>query len=394
MNKKLHVLIIPSWYPSFKEDYVGSFFREQAIALSKENCRVGILFPELLSLRKLKNIKIFPSYSIYNDNGVNTFKLKWSNWFIKSKYLQIKAFKFIGHLLFKKYLSKFGKPDLIHCQSIFNASFLGEYLSTKYEIPFIIIEHNSGFYYKTQGFQKYYNSAIRISSKAKKCFSVSSSYSKYLNKELKNNLEWGVHHNIVSDFFFKTRIQTPNTEKFIFLTINRLHKIKNVDLLIKSFHLFNEIYPFSELRIVGVGYEYKQLKRLSRSLGIDKKVKFLGRLNRSEIPKQINQSHVYVHSSIYETFGVVFVESLAMGRPVISTNVGGVNEIVDETVGIIINDSNPDEFFQAMKNIKENYETFNPIKIREYCKKRFSEEFLTKKLISHYADVLGHNNYT
>ena len=49
-NDKLHILIIPSWYPEFEGDYVGSFFREQAIGISRQNCKVGIIYPELKSL--------------------------------------------------------------------------------------------------------------------------------------------------------------------------------------------------------------------------------------------------------------------------------------------------------------------------------------------------------
>ena len=53
-NDKLHILIIPSWYPEFEGDYVGSFFREQALGISRQNCKVGIIYPELKSLRSLK----------------------------------------------------------------------------------------------------------------------------------------------------------------------------------------------------------------------------------------------------------------------------------------------------------------------------------------------------
>lgn len=59
MDKSLHILVIPSWYPEFNGDYVGSFFREQAIAINKKKCKVGLIFPELKSLRTLKKLKLF-----------------------------------------------------------------------------------------------------------------------------------------------------------------------------------------------------------------------------------------------------------------------------------------------------------------------------------------------
>ena len=121
INKKLHILIIPSWYPEHDGHYMGSFFREQAIGIQKNGCNVGIIYPELKSLRRTFDIRIFPKLQYYEDEGLKTIKLRWSNWFIKSKFLQILIFKYIGHYLFKKYIKQNGKPDLIHCQSVFNA---------------------------------------------------------------------------------------------------------------------------------------------------------------------------------------------------------------------------------------------------------------------------------
>lgn len=387
----MHILIIPSWYPEFEGDYVGSFFREQALALARKDCKVGVIYPELKSLRGLKAVRIVPFFRIFDDEGVITYIIKWSNWFIKTKYLQIKVFKFLGEILFQKYIYQNGIPDIIHCQSIFNSGFLGEYLSDKYNIPFVITEHNSGFIYKNQGFQKYYSSVIRIANKANRCFSVSSYYSRHLQNELSSNIAWGVHNNIVSDFFLKTKIRIPNTENFIFLTITRLHKIKNVSLIIESFELFTKQYPNSQLKIIGLGNQFRKLKTLAKNLGIEKKIKFLGRVNRDRIPEEINASHVYLHSSLYETFGVVFVEALSMGRPIVTTDCGGADDIINNQVGIKVKNNNPIEFYKAMLIIYKNYNKYDSLKIREYCESKFSENILTEKLIQDYKLSLKEN---
>ena len=216
INNKLHVLIIPSWYPEYDGHYMGSFFREQAQGIKKRGCEVGIIYPELKSLRNTFDIRILPNLISFDDNGINTYKFKWSNWFIKSKSMQIYAFKKIGYLIFKRYIKDNGLPDVIHCQSIFNAGFLGEYIFDKYKIPYIITEHNSGFYYKDQGFKRYYSKASRVINKSKKCFAVSSYYAKYLNVELKSNKKWNTHHNIVDDKFLNCKINNPKEENLSF----------------------------------------------------------------------------------------------------------------------------------------------------------------------------------
>ena len=152
MNNKPHILVIPSWYPEYPGHYVGSFFREQAIGLHKSNAKVGLIFPDLKSLRSLKKIRLLPAYRNYIDDGVITYKILWSNWFIKMKFLQIFVFTKLGMYLFDKYVSENGMPDLIHSQSIFNSGFLAKKIHKKYKIPYVLTEHNSGFYYHNQGF--------------------------------------------------------------------------------------------------------------------------------------------------------------------------------------------------------------------------------------------------
>ena len=82
--------------------------------------------------------------------GLITYKILWSNWFIKLQSIQIIAFKYLGFFI-KRYIKKNTSPDIIHCQSIFNSGFLGEYIFDKYKMPYIITEHNSGFYHEDQG---------------------------------------------------------------------------------------------------------------------------------------------------------------------------------------------------------------------------------------------------
>ena len=391
MDKNLHILVIPSWYPEFEGDYVGSFFREQAIGLSNQNCNVGVIFPELKSLRGLKKIRVIPKLKICDDDGLMTYRFLWTNWFIKMKFLQIKAFRILGHQLFKKYIKENGMPDIIHCQSIFNAGFLGEFLSDKYKIPYLITEHNSGFYYKDQGFENFVSQTKRIIGKSSKCLAVSSNYAEYLNNLFSDQLKWSVHHNLVADIFLKPPIKTPRNDKFIFICISRLSKIKNIQLIIKSFKEFNDLIPNSELRLIGIGSEEKNLKQLAINLKVDNKVIFLGMKPRKEVVEEINSSHVLVYSSNFETFGVIFVESLALGRPVITTDCGSAREIINKHVGLISKKNDVNDMLSSMLEIHKNYNIYNPEKLREYCKEKFSERKISIKLINLYREILNNS---
>tara|TARA_B100001093_G_scaffold498200_1_gene546024 strand:+ start:113 stop:1288 length:1176 start_codon:yes stop_codon:yes gene_type:complete len=387
-KKLLHVLIIPSFYPRFDQDYLGSFWREQAIGLSKNKIKVGVIYPELESLRSNIKKRLFPIFNQYNDNGVETMKFLWTNWFIKMRNLQIFYYKKLGLRLYKKYVKKNGVPDLIHCQSIFNAGFLGEYIHDLYKIDFIINEVNSGFLYKDQGLEKYYKDAVRITNKASACFTVSKKYSKHLHNELQNKLDWKVHHNIVSNSFLNAQILKSTSPKFVFLSIARLHKVKNLDLTIKAFGLFSNKFKNSELRLIGVGPELNNLKKLTLDLKIENQVKFVGRVGREKLIHEINDSNALVHSCPYETFGVVFVEALAMGRPIVAVESPGSIDVVKNNVGILCK-NNKESMSKSMLIIYKNYNIYSPSKIRNYCKENFSENYLSKKMINNYKSILN-----
>lgn len=387
MKDNLHVLIIPSWYPESKEDFLGSFFREQAIGLYKQEVQVGVIYPDLRFPGQLKKIRVIPRIHYENDDGINTYRMLWNNWFPKLRSLQIRSFKLLGIDLFKKYLERFGKPDLIHCHSVVHGGFLSEYILEKYNIPFVITEHSSG--YHTGRLRKYYKDISRISNKASFCFGVSAAFCQLLKKEIPNSPDWKVHFNMVSNDFLKEDLSPKSKEPFTFISIGNLIKGKNTSLILKSFQQFNKIHANSNLKIIGAGVEMKNLLNESKELGIGNHVAFLGRKNRTEVIQALKTAHAFVSGSIYETFGVVFVESLAMGVPIISTSCGGSDDIINRDVGILTMQNDVEDMYKSMLYLYHNYDKYEQNKIREYCNSNFSESNLSLKMITHYNSIIG-----
>jgi len=387
MLNKPHILFIPSWYSEHKGDLSGSFFREQILGLYKQNINVGIIYPDLKPLWDYKKIRIIPKVSFENDSGINTYRTLWSSWFPKIRFLQIQSYKILGYFLFKKYIKRFGIPDIIHCHSTMNAGFLAELIHDNYNIPFVITEHSTGFFRALYG--NYYSDISRILNKSKLCLGVSSSLCSFLEKEISNSPKWVVHHNLVSEIFLNEEITIPKKQPFIFISISYLIKRKNTSLILKSFQRFNKTYPDSKLKIIGTGVEMKKLQKECSILGISNKVTFMGSKSRTDVVKEINSSHVFVLGSIYETFGVVFIEALALGRPVITTSCEGSEDIIDEKVGIITKQNDVEDMYLAMLEVYKNFDKYDSKKIREYCTDKFSEITLSSKLINHYKNIIS-----
>ena len=95
-----------------------------------------------------------------------------------------------------------------------------------------------------------------------------------------------------------------------------------------------------------------------------------------------------MHSCPYETFGVVFVEALALGRPIVAVHSPGSSDILTKEVGIL-SENNEISMSNSMIEIFKRYNEFDPLYIRKYCKNNFSEDFLSKKMLDNYNSILS-----
>ncbi len=133
---------------------------------------------------------------------------------------------------------------------------------------------------------------------------------------------------------------------FTFVFIGRLNHQKGVDILLKAFASVKN----SKLIIVGDGAEKEQLAGLSKELKIEERVKFLG--VRKDIPKILSYSDCFVLPSRYEGFGIVVLEAMAAGKPIIVSNFAAASEMIkDGYNGIIFPIENIDALAKKMSVI-------------------------------------------
>ena len=148
-----------------------------------------------------------------------------------------------------------------------------------------------------------------------------------------------------------------------------------------------------KLKVGGYGDIEKELKDYVKKAGIQSHVEFLGELDRAMVKTQMDNCHSFVLPSRYETFGVVLIESLACGRPIVSTDCGGPRDIVTPFNGIMVQNFEPTILASAMERMMNNYNNFDQQRISRDCYERFSEARISGKLIDIYNEVmLKHNN--
>ena len=122
--------------------------------------------------------------------------------------------------------------------------------------------------------------------------------------------------------------------------------------------------------------------------GVKKQIIFLGALSRDDVAKWMNKCDCFVLPSRYETFGVVYIEALASGRPVIGALNGGAEDIINNLNGYLVPIDDIDKLAEKMLELYKKIDSYNEEEIRSDCLKRFSPEVIVNKIISVYKEVL------
>ncbi len=386
-TKDIHVLVLPSWYPSYAGDIGGSFFREQAQSLRKRGYKLGVIYPQAKSLRQWKEV-VAAKYGIAfeDDNGVKTYRWRFLNYTPMLSFINDGRYLKLGLKLFDKYVQENGCPDILHVHSLMSAGFLAYAIHQKYKVPYVVTEHSTLF---ARGLvsaesKRRLGKVIRVS---RKNIAVSAEFKYLLERELIGS-EWIYVPNIVSDEFLLSEINEGRLPGFKFINICLLTEKKNVDVLIKAFARSFKSRRDIKLEIGGDGPCLLNLKKLAEEEGVAEQVSFLGMLQRHEVLEKVAEANAFVLSSEYETFGVVLVEALALGKPVIATRCGGPESIITPEVGYLVQKNSVEQLSKVMSDLYENKERFVAENIRKYCATNYSEGSVIRQLGKIYKEAL------
>lgn len=246
-------------------------------------------------------------------------------------------------------LLKKEKIDIIHGHYLFPAGAAAVEVGSKYNIKTYVTAHGSDMFemYEKKSFMK--SSIEKVLEKADVVLTVSKAIKDEIIKTKVNGIEskTKVHTNSVDINRFSPNNKSiiQKHEKPIVLFVGNLVKVKNVDLLLESKKQSSFEY---ELIIVGDGPLKKELENRVKNENISD-VNFMG--SRNDVEKIMPACDVLVLPSFHESFGLVLLEALACGKPVIGSDVGGISEIITEDVGLLINPDDSMSLTEAIDKI-------------------------------------------
>lgn len=179
-----------------------------------------------------------------------------------------------------------------------------------------------------------------------------------------------------------------DTDSSQIATVGRLVDVKNQALLLQAFSRVAESVPDARLCIVGDGPLGDELEARAETLGIREQVQFSGEIPREEVYRQLAESDLFVMPSTSEGFCVAAVEAMAVGLPVVVSDIDVFHEVVGEP-GVFANPNDPDEFADAIVNLLEHSEKCERLgtQAKERARSTFSLEQTARKYYNIYKSV-------
>lgn len=164
---------------------------------------------------------------------------------------------------------------------------------------------------------------------------------------------------IANPIDFQARRAQPPTALRRWLSVAGLIERKRIDYLLRAFADCRAEDPDLTLTLAGEGGLRRELEALSAELGVDDAVEFIGAVDPGEIPGLMADHDLLVHTSRHETFGVVVVEALAAGTPVLVTRSGGSDQVlsgIEDDAGQLVDIvEDPSVFADAYRSLRDRY---------------------------------------
>ena len=368
----MKVLFISSWYPNRHHKTLGNFVQKHAEAISRHaSIHVLSVFsdPKILTdIIEHDNINGVPTTIVYYKKVKHQIPVI-SN-YIKHKRYKAAFFKGVQYIQ-----EQFGFiPDLTHVNVTFPIGLFALTLKRQRNIPYIVTEHWTGFLEderpgQIKGLKKW---SIR---KILRNATYLTPVTEHLGNAMLNFISTKavptvrpIYNVVDTQLFFP---KTYDNQKAQILHVSSLEDAhKNITGLLRVIKRISEKRKDFFLQIVTDGH-ITPLKTYAKELGIDEIfVKFESTKTPEEIVQYYQKSDFFLLFSNYENLPCVIVESLSCGKPIISSDVGGIAEHISKDKGILVEKKDETALEKAVETMLDNYKRFDHKMLRTYAEKK------------------------
>lgn len=365
---RLHILFISRWYPDRHDPMPGLFVRRHAEAVARF-ADVTVLYVTPDATISMGKHEIERSES----DGIKEVRV----YFGKSKSSLWNGVQMTRHYL--KALKGIAKPDISHIHVLSRTAIPAIWLKLTQGIPYVITEHWSR-YLPENVVQGAFRGWLRrwftrwVVRNAQGVSTVTQNLSNAMQNLGLINQHYVITPNVADTETFKPLKLDRDTKSVRFVHVSCFDEpAKNIKGIIDAFVELVSRHSNVKLYIVGDGPDYKEVYEHAQHTGlVGSKIIFTGLLEGPALLEQMQLADAMVMFSNYENLPCTIVESICCGVPVISTDVGGIREHLNETNGIVVKKGDKPALVRAMEIFAHQKFTSHSEKIRGYGLSHFS----------------------
>jgi glycosyltransferase involved in cell wall biosynthesis len=254
--------------------------------------------------------------------------------------------------------------------------------------PFVVSRHNAEPFFP--GAPQFLSSFLSrlVTKKAKHVIAISYAVSNFISsknevRDLKKItvVHYGYEPSPTIDRL-NAKVELGNASGICIGTISRLTRQKDLPTLFSAFAQFLGLHPGSKLLMVGGGEEKNSLVNLAEELGIDQNIQWVGRT--SEIQEHLSRMDVFVLSSLYEGFGLVLLEAMDAGVPVIASDNSAIPEVLGNEFPGLARTGDVHDFLEKMNQFVDVENRKHVLEVQNVRLGIFKADLMCSKIASIY----------
>lgn len=367
--RKIKVLFTAVWYPNKYDAMDGLFIRKHAAAVARfaDVCVAHVkpdpnqqLFHWELTRNEIEGVK---EYSLY----YYTSRLP-----LLRQFFTLLNFFIASFIITRTIWNEQGRHDITHVNVLTRLGVTAWLMKKIFGIPYVITEHWTRYLPNVNNFRFLIRRVITQKAVADAC-KVMPVSGELKNAMLRYNLcgDYHIVGNVVDDFFYAQPSEPHHSSN----VVNILHvscfldRQKNISGIINVMERLAQRRQDWRLVVAGTGKDFDKIYSHVQTSSIKNRITFLGELTPEEIKAEFDKSDFFLLFSNYETAAVVLQESMACGKPWVTSNVGIATEDTEEANGKKVNAGDEVALLDTLDWMIDHYTGYDADAIRERAKK-------------------------
>lgn len=398
----MKILVISHMYPSTFDEVAGIFVHQQVKELQRHGCEVRVISPvpwtpfltKHLS-NKWKRYSEIPQKAIWE--GIEVYYPRYVEFPTTLFFSSSGKRMYFGIRKLIDEIHKGFEFDIIHAHVALPDGFAAMILNTKYNKPLVVTIHGQDLYTTLHKNANCKKALIEVFKQADKVIVVSTSLKQIAQTNIGVPGEIAVISNGIMPEEASSGINTLITKyagNKVILSVSYLIARKGIDLNIKAISKLAKKYPDLKYIVIGNGPEMPFLKQLTHNLNLNQQVEFVGSLSHEKVMEYMAIADIFSLPSCNEGFGVVYLEAMLHGKPVIANQGEGIGDVIhNNSIGLLVKPKSVESLTESIEYLLNNRQRAQSIgeKAKQVVLENYTWAHNARSNMEVYQEILVNN---